>query len=335
MDDVEGWYFALEGRYDIFQHLSPQMLNISQAEIVAMLRSQNIRFRPIAGGQRVRTFPVPGSPYEVVHGALPVLQVAPRSDLLFGWRTMVATLPETEVEVRTFHGCLQCWKDMKPEHLLEQLSQTTTAHILLLFDAELPKSLDSYGLSQLVRKEVTLIGGGRISSFKFFQYDRRMRSFAPGTPQFSIGTRTSRWIVEDREHALSGELYEGRVDKFGDPVASGPPSAFMSTWAIAQTLEKNSRSDNNESVKSVWWLSVLVIAEDCRSSLAVISAVLSTFVSLIARMRENREVAPSMIVIHPPGIRDILLAGRIRMSSRRCSNHWAIVLLKGRMRSAP
>ena len=57
---------------------------------------------------------------------------------------------------------------MKSEHLLEQLSQTTTAHILLLFDAELPKSLDSYGLSQLVRKEVTLIGGGRISSFKSF-----------------------------------------------------------------------------------------------------------------------------------------------------------------------
>ena len=43
MDDIEGWYFALEGRHDIFQHLSPQMLNISQAEIVAMLRSRNIR----------------------------------------------------------------------------------------------------------------------------------------------------------------------------------------------------------------------------------------------------------------------------------------------------
>ena len=79
----------------------------------------------------------------------------------------------------------------------------------------------------------------------------------------------------------------------------------MSSWAIAQTLQKTKMKDDFSVVKSVWWFSILVIASDCRSSLSVVSAILSTYAHMIHSMRSSGGVAPSLIIVHPVSIRDL------------------------------
>ena len=58
-------------------------------------------------------------------------------------------------------------------------------------------------------------------------------------------------MIEDTQHPLSGVLYEGRENQFGESVEDGEPSAFMSIWAIAQTLQKTKMKDDFSVVESV------------------------------------------------------------------------------------